>query len=43
MKLGRLITVEGIEIRVETAQLGELVEYLGRRASDEAIAANVGN
>lgn len=42
MKIGRLITVEGIEFSVDRSQLRELTEYLRRQEIDEAIASDLG-
>lgn len=42
MKVGRLITVEGIEFNLESSQLRELTEYLRRQEVNDAIAAESG-
>lgn len=41
MRVGRLITDEGIEFGLENLQLLEFIEYLGRQAANEAIAAEL--
>jgi hypothetical protein len=38
MKVGRLITDDGIEFSLENSQLGEFIEYLRRRGANETIA-----
>jgi hypothetical protein len=42
MKLGRLITTEGVEISVEISQLRELTDYLSRWETHERFAASAG-
>ena len=42
MKVGRLITVEGIEFSLESSQLRELTEYLRRQETNETIAPDSG-
>ncbi|HZF40457.1 MAG TPA: hypothetical protein VE715_16660 [Blastocatellia bacterium] len=42
MKVGRLITDEGIEFSLENSQLREFIEYLRRQVANEAIAAELG-
>ena len=39
MKVGRLITDDGIEFSLESSQLRELTEYLCRQEANDAIAA----
>jgi len=39
MKVGRLITIEGIEFSLESSQLRELTDYLRRQEANEAVAA----
>jgi hypothetical protein len=41
MKVGRLITDEGIEFSLEGSQLGEFIEYLRRQEANKAIAAEL--
>jgi hypothetical protein len=40
MKVGRLITVEGIEFNLEGSQLKELTEYLKQQEENAALAAD---
>jgi len=42
MKVGRLITLEGIEFNLESSQLRELTDYLRRHEINDAIAAEAG-
>ena len=42
MKIGRLITVEGLEFSIESSQLNELIEYLRRHEVTETIASELG-
>ncbi len=42
MKIGRLITVEGIEFSVDRSRLKELVELLRREEVNETIASETG-
>lgn len=42
MKIGRLITVEGIEFNLDSSQLAELTEYLHHQQINDAIALDVG-
>lgn len=42
MKIGRLITNEGIEFSLDSAQLAELTEYLQRQQRNEILAAQTG-
>lgn len=41
MKIGRLITDDGIEIGLESSELKEINEYLVRQRANELIAADV--
>ena len=41
MKVGRLITNEGIEFSLENSQLVEFIEYLRRQEANEAIVAEI--
>ncbi|HEY9433499.1 MAG TPA: hypothetical protein VI260_18735 [Blastocatellia bacterium] len=41
MKVGRLITDEGIEFSLENAQLREFIEHLRRQDANEAIVAEL--
>jgi hypothetical protein len=41
MKVGRLITDDGIELSLENSQLGEFIEYLRRQEANEAVAAEL--
>jgi hypothetical protein len=41
MKVGRLVTEEGIEFSLDTSQLGEFIERLRRQEGNEAIAAEL--
>jgi len=42
MKVGRFITVEGLEFSVDSSQLKELTEYLRRCEITETIASEIG-
>ena len=42
MKIGRLITEDGLELSVESAQVIELADYLRRRQLNETIADEAG-
>ena len=42
MKIGRLLTNEGIEFSLDSAQLIELTAYLQRQQRNETIAASAG-
>jgi hypothetical protein len=41
MKVGRLITDEGIEFGLDNSQLREFIEHLRRQKGDESIAAEL--
>lgn len=41
MKVGKLITDQGIEFSLENSQLVEFIEYLRRQKADEAIASEL--
>jgi hypothetical protein len=41
MKVGRLITDEGIEFSLDNSQLREFIEYLRRQEGDESIATEL--
>jgi len=41
MKIGRLITDEGIEFSLENSQLVEFIEYLRRQEANEAAVAEI--
>jgi cation transport regulator ChaC len=41
MKVGKLITNEGVEYSLESAQLGELFEYLRRREGNAAAVSKL--
>lgn len=38
MKVGTLVTEEGVELSLETSQLRELIEYLNRQEANESIS-----
>jgi len=42
MKIGRLITSEGVEFSVESSQLRKLIEYLQRQEANEASTSELG-
>jgi hypothetical protein len=41
MKVGRLITVEGVEFNLECSQLKELTEYLKHQEENATLAAEL--